>query len=83
MARAALDGARTPELGFTGKMAIHPAQLGPINAAFTPSEQEMSWAREVVAAFAAQPDAGTIGLHGKMIDRPHLVLAERLLRRLG
>jgi citrate lyase subunit beta/citryl-CoA lyase len=79
--RAECQGAR--RAGFTGKMAIHPAQLAPINAAFTPTEEEIAWAREVVDAFAARPDAGTIGLHGKMIDRPHLVLAERLLRRLS
>ena len=67
--------------GFTGKMAIHPAQLAPINAAFAPSEAEIGWAREVVAAFAARPELGTIGLGGKMVDRPHLALAERLLAR--
>jgi citrate lyase subunit beta/citryl-CoA lyase len=67
--------------GFTGKMAIHPAQVSVINAAFTPSAEEVAWAREVVAAFAANPEAGTIGIAGKMIDRPHLVLAQRLLGR--
>lgn len=66
--------------GFTGKMAIHPAQVPMINAAFTPSEAEVEWARTIVAAFAANPDAGTIGIGGRMIDRPHLVLAERTLR---
>lgn len=77
--RADCEAAR--RAGFTGKMAIHPAQLAPINEAFTPSPDELAWAREVVAAFAARPDAGTIGLGGKMVDRPHLVLAERLLQR--
>lgn len=69
--------------GFTGMMAIHPAQVPVINAAFTPSEEEIAHARAVVQAFADNPDAGTIGLDGKMIDRPHLVLAEKLLDRAG
>jgi len=66
--------------GFAGKMAIHPDQVASINTAFAPSEAELEWARSVVAAFAANPDAGTIGIGGKMIDRPHLVMAERLLK---
>lgn len=69
--------------GFSGKMAIHPAQLGPINAAFSPSAEDLAWAHAVVDAFAADPDAGTIGISGKMVDRPHLVLAQRILSRAG
>jgi citrate lyase subunit beta/citryl-CoA lyase len=65
--------------GFTGKMAIHPAQIAVINRAFSASEDELAWARKVVALFADNPDAGTIALDGKMIDRPHLTLARRLL----
>jgi citrate lyase subunit beta/citryl-CoA lyase len=65
--------------GFAGKMAIHPAQIGPINEAFSTSAAERDWAEKVVAAFAANPDAGTLALDGKMIDKPHLVLARRLL----
>jgi citrate lyase subunit beta / citryl-CoA lyase len=65
--------------GFSGKMAIHPAQIAVINTAFTPSEDELSWARKVVAAFAANPEAGTVALDGRMIDKPHLSLARRLL----
>jgi len=65
--------------GFAGKMAIHPAQLAAINEAFSVSAEERAWAEQVVAAFAAKPDAGTLALDGKMIDRPHLVLARRLL----
>jgi citrate lyase subunit beta / citryl-CoA lyase len=65
--------------GFAAKMAIHPAQLGAINEAFSVSAAEREWAERVVAAFAAQPDAGTLALDGKMIDKPHLVLARRLL----
>jgi citrate lyase subunit beta / citryl-CoA lyase len=65
--------------GFTGKMAIHPAQLATINEVFSTSAAERAWAESVVAAFAANPGAGTLALDGKMIDKPHLVLARRLL----
>jgi len=65
--------------GFTAKMAIHPAQLAIINEAFSVSAAEREWAERVIAAFAAKPDAGTLALDGKMIDKPHLVLARRLL----
>jgi citrate lyase subunit beta/citryl-CoA lyase len=65
--------------GFTGKMAIHPAQLATINGVFTTSAEDRHWAERVIAAFAANPDSGTLALEGKMIDKPHLVLARRLL----
>jgi len=65
--------------GFAGKMAIHPAQLAAINETFSTSAEERGWAERVLAAFAANPDAGTLALDGRMIDRPHLVLARRLL----
>ncbi len=65
--------------GFAGMLAIHPAQVAPINAAFTPSAEELAHARAIVQAFAENPGAGTIGLNGAMLDRPHLVLAQRLL----
>jgi citrate lyase subunit beta / citryl-CoA lyase len=65
--------------GFTAKMAIHPAQIPVINQTFAVSEEERAWARTVVEAFAANPDAGTIAVDGKMIDKPHLTLARRLL----
>ena len=65
--------------GFLGKMAIHPAQLDIINDVFSTSAEERDWAERVIAAFAANPDAGTLALDGKMIDKPHLVLARRLL----
>jgi len=67
--------------GFTGKLAIHPAQVAVINAAFTPSAEDVSHAEEIVAAFHAQPDAGVLSVGGKMVDRPHLVQAERVLKR--
>jgi citrate lyase subunit beta/citryl-CoA lyase len=65
--------------GFAAKMAIHPAQLATINEAFSVSAAERDWAERVVAAFAANPNAGTLALDGKMIDKPHLTLARRLL----
>ncbi len=67
--------------GFTGKLAIHPAQIAPINAAFTPSAEEIAHAEEIVAAFGAQPDAGVLSVGGKMVDRPHLTQAKRVLER--
>ena len=67
--------------GFTGKLAIHPAQVGPINAAFTPSVAEVAHAEEIVAAFEAHPDAGVLSVGGKMVDRPHLLQARRVLER--
>ncbi|MFJ5369388.1 HpcH/HpaI aldolase/citrate lyase family protein [Bosea sp. CER48] len=67
--------------GFTGKMAIHPAQVAPINEIFSPSPAALTKAEQVVALFAANPGAGVIGLDGEMLDRPHLIKAERLLAR--
>lgn len=69
--------------GFTGMMAIHPAQVPVINDAFTPSAEEVAHARAVVAAFAANPGAGALSLDGRMIDRPHLVQAQRTLAAAG
>jgi citrate lyase subunit beta/citryl-CoA lyase len=65
--------------GFTGKLAIHPDQVEAINVAFTPAEAELDQARRIVAAFAASPDVGVTSIDGHMIDRPHLVQAQRLL----
>ena len=73
------ESAAARRSGFAGKMAIHPAQIAAINEAFSTSAAERDWAEKVVAAFAANPDAGTLALDGKMIDKPHLVLARRLL----
>ena len=67
--------------GFTGKLAIHPAQVPVINAAFTPSAEDVAHAEQIVAAFEAQPDAGVLSVAGKMVDRPHLVQARRVLER--
>jgi citrate lyase subunit beta / citryl-CoA lyase len=77
--RAEAEAARRE--GFTGKLAIHPAQIPIINAAFTPSDDEIRHAAEIVAAFEAHPDAGVLSVGGKMVDRPHLVQARRVLER--
>ena len=69
--------------GFTGKMAIHPAQVPVINAVFTPSAEAVAEARRVIDAFAANPSAGVVNIGGEMFDRPHLTRAERLIARLG
>ena len=68
--------------GFTGKLAIHPAQVGVINAAFTPSANDVAHAQAIVEAFEAEPDAGVLSVDGRMVDRPHLVQARRVLDRM-
>jgi citrate lyase subunit beta/citryl-CoA lyase len=65
--------------GYRGMLAIHPAQVPIINAAFTPGAEEVAAAREIVDLFAANPGAGTIGHKGAMLDRPHLARARALL----
>jgi citrate lyase subunit beta / citryl-CoA lyase len=65
--------------GFLGKVAIHPGQVDIINDAFTPGEEEVRFARAVLAAFQENPGKGTVGLNGRMLDRPHYVQARRLL----
>jgi citrate lyase subunit beta/citryl-CoA lyase len=77
--KAEADAARRE--GFTGKLAIHPGQVAIINAAFTPSAEELRHAGEIVAAFEAHPDAGVLSVGGKMVDRPHLVQARKVLER--
>jgi citrate lyase subunit beta/citryl-CoA lyase len=65
--------------GFVAKLAIHPAQIAPIHAAFDPSDSEVDWAKRVCAAFAASPGVGAVSLDGRMLDKPHLRQAERIL----
>jgi citrate lyase subunit beta/citryl-CoA lyase len=79
--RASCRAARSE--GFTGRLAIHPAQVAIINECFSPSAEEIEHAKRVLAAFAANPDAGTVGLDGKMIDIPHLKQAKRVLAQAG
>ena len=73
------DSRASRQLGFTGRIAIHPDQVAPINAAYTPDTAEIEYARRVVAAFAAAPGTGVVGLDGKMLDMPHLKQANRIL----
>ena len=67
--------------GFAGKMAIHPAQVPIINDVFTPTPEAIAQAQAIVDAFAANPDAGVVGIGGVMVDRPHLARAQRMLAR--
>jgi citrate lyase subunit beta/citryl-CoA lyase len=69
--------------GYRGMLAIHPAQVEVINAAFTPTEAEIAEAQEIVDLFAANPGVGAIGYKGGMLDRPYLSRALQLLKRAG
>ncbi len=72
---------RAAEDGFSGMLAIHPAQVPVINAAFTPTAEQVERARRVLAAFAGNPEAGAVQLDGRMLDQPHRRQAARLLER--
>lgn len=81
-----LDGLRDEALqglrdGFSAKAAIHPDQIGPIHAAFTPSDADVDYAARVALAFAADDSAGVMSLDGRMLDRPHYRSALRVLGR--
>jgi citrate lyase subunit beta/citryl-CoA lyase len=67
--------------GFTAKLAVHPDQVPVINAAFTPTLAAVAEAEEIVRLFRDNPGAGVISLEGRMLDRPHLLRAERTLAR--
>lgn len=67
--------------GFSGKLAIHPGQVPVINEVFTVSETDLAEARAIIAAFAEHPEAGVVGIGGKMVDRPHLRRAERIVAK--
>jgi citrate lyase subunit beta/citryl-CoA lyase len=69
--------------GFAGKLAIHPAQLPAIHAAFAPSAAEIDAAERVLGAFALAAGQGAVSLDGRMLDRPHLRQAERVLELAG
>jgi citrate lyase subunit beta/citryl-CoA lyase len=66
------------DLGFDGKSLIHPSQIEPANRLFSPSSERIAWARSVIAAFEAQPDAGVLAVEGRMTERLHLREAERI-----
>ena len=76
--RDCLAGVRA---GFTGRMASPPAPVPVINEIFTPSPESVAQARAIVEAFAAAGNPGVVALDGRMVDRPHLKRAERLLAR--
>ncbi len=83
---ADLDGLRRDCIeavadGFSGKLCIHPGQLGIVNEAFSPGEAEIDWSHKVVAAFAAAGAGGVLSLDGRMVDRPHLERARFVLKR--
>lgn len=65
--------------GFAGKAVIHPNHVAAVNAAFTPTAEELAWAKRIIAAFAADPAAGVVKIDDRMIDKPHLRTAERIL----
>jgi citrate lyase subunit beta/citryl-CoA lyase len=65
--------------GFSAKALIHPKHVDIVNAAFEPNAAERAWAEKIVAAFADNPNLGTLRLEGKMIDKPHLRAAEKIL----
>jgi citrate lyase subunit beta/citryl-CoA lyase len=64
-------------------LAIHPSQVEIINAAFSPSAEEIAAAQRIVDLFAANPGVGTIADENGMLDRPHLARARALLRQAG
>lgn len=75
----AASATRARRDGFTGKLAIHPAQVETINAAFTPSTEEIEEANAIVELFVANPDAGALSYEGRMVDMPHLVQAKKII----
>ena len=77
-----LECRRSRRDGFVGRVAIHPDQVGIINRCYAPSEAEILQARRIVAAFEANPGAGTLGMDGKMYDIPHLKAARKTLASL-
>ncbi|NNM72773.1 HpcH/HpaI aldolase/citrate lyase family protein [Enterovirga aerilata] len=69
--------------GFSAKAVIHPKHVEAVNAAFTPGEEEVAWARRIVAAFAGDAGLGVVRIDGRMIDKPHLRAAEKILAAAG
>lgn len=72
-----------PRGGVTGKRTIDPAQVPVIHRGFQPSDEQVSTARRIVAAFAADPEAGVVAIDGAMIDRPHFKRSRLILQRAG
>ena len=78
-----VECASARSIGYTGKLAIHPSQVDPINQAFSPTQDEMDNAKLIIELFAANPGKGALQLDGKMVDIPHLKSAKRLLKRIN
>ncbi len=72
----------TRRLGFTGKAAIHPTQVPIIQAAFSPPPDAVAWARRIVAAYEAN-EGGVLLVDGKLIERPVIASAQRILDAAG
>lgn len=72
-------------MGYTGRLTIHPSQIEIVNEVFSPTEAEIAEATELVAAFADAEAEGRFAFRfrGRMVDRPHLLRARRLLKRAG
>ncbi|MEY4139017.1 MAG: hypothetical protein RLZZ371_1199 [Pseudomonadota bacterium] len=79
-ARLRQDALRALRLGFAGKLCIHPSQVAPIHAALLPNDEELAWARKVVAADAASGGAA-VQIDGRMVDLPVVLQARRTLAR--
>lgn len=77
-ARLVEDAMHGRRMGFGGKLCIHPKQLDKVHQCFSPGEEELAWARRVVEA-AAQSAGAAVALDGKMIDRPVILRAQRML----
>ncbi|MFB6307701.1 MAG: CoA ester lyase [Haloarculaceae archaeon] len=75
------DAARARDLGYDGKMVIHPKQVPVVNDAFTPSFERIEWAERVLSARDAAGDAGVFAVDGEMIDPPLVKQAERIVER--
>ncbi|MCX7568086.1 CoA ester lyase [Sulfitobacter sp. F26169L] len=69
--------------GFGAKAVIHPSHVDIVNTAFTPTQAEAEWAQKVLAAFQDNPDAGVVTIDGRMIDKPHVRAAEKILAALA
>jgi citrate lyase subunit beta / citryl-CoA lyase len=74
---------RARQDGFTGMLAIHPDQVKVINKAFTPSKEEVARAQAIIDAFRASPGVGVLSIEGRMVDRPHLLQAQRIVAAAG
>lgn len=79
----ARECAEAAAMGFDGKTLIHPAQIEPANAAFSPSPAALAEARKITGAFLLPENAGkgVLSLDGRMVERLHLVQAEKLLAK--